>query len=162
MDTTILITYGTRPFAQRIARQLPASLPALFASADEIPELLLNSGQYIRIPHGSSPSYAHELLASCLDNAVTCCLPLGLEEMTSVAEAKQLFMEYGITPLVPDKKQLLQMEVIRNPPKTVEFDVLANGISLLTNESLDAHADLSGVIAFDSFSKKQLICGVGG
>jgi len=73
----ILITFGTRPLAMRIAKRLGADFEILYASSEDIPELLLASGKYAKIPKGLLPTFAHEILKLSLDQQVDYVLPLG-------------------------------------------------------------------------------------
>ena len=61
----------------------------------ELPSTLL-SKMMIQLPNPASASYAHQMLALCLDNEIDHIYPLKKEEEIQLATAKQLFTEYGI------------------------------------------------------------------
>lgn len=61
------------------------------------------------IPNETSASYAHELLAFCLDKGIEEVIPLKELEIKALSEAKVLFAEYGINLLIPDLLQLKKM-----------------------------------------------------
>lgn len=124
----VLITYGTRPLAQRVARLLPAGQPVVFGSADEVPEVLLRTGNYLSIPRSAAPAFVHEVLKVCLDRAVTTLVPLGANECYPMAEAKPLFAEYGIAVAVPDLTELESLVIIENPPRQLPLTLFPNGI----------------------------------
>jgi hypothetical protein len=127
----ILITFGTRPLAMRIAKKLSNRFEVLYASSEEIPELLLKSGNYVSIPKGLLPTFAHELLKLSLDQQVDYVLPLGGFELEPLAEAKVLFEEYQISVLVPDKDILEAFPIIENPPADLPYVLLSKGADLL-------------------------------
>ncbi|MGB3066455.1 hypothetical protein [Sphingobacterium thalpophilum] len=126
----ILITFGTRPLAMRVAKRLAQDFEILYASSEEIPELLLKSGKYFRIPKGLQPTFAHELLKLSLDKQVDYVLPLGGFELESLAEAKTLFDEYQISLLVPDKDKLADIPLMENPPAELPYVLLNKGEDL--------------------------------
>lgn len=133
----ILITYGTRPLAQRLARMLPVTGPIVFGSCEPIPGPMLDSGNYLPIPQGASPAYAHEMLTRCLDHEIDILLPLGKAELQSLTAAKQLFAEYGIRVAVPDPPELEKLPLLENPASGIALEILLDGKSLLENEGSD-------------------------
>lgn len=155
----ILITYGTRPLAQRIGRLLPAPDRIRYGTCESIPQVLLHTGKYLGISHGASPAYAHEMLKHCLDHNVSLLLPLGMVEIGPLAAAKPLFAEYGIRVLIPDLSVLEEMPVMENPGSQVNIDLLADGISLLGKGSEGSPA-LSGVFTdgTEAMAKPALCC----
>ena len=67
--------------------------------------------KFIKIPAGdSSSSFAHLLLTICLDQQIEKVFPLRKVEILALSEARQLFDEYGIKIMVPDKT-LLQLPI---------------------------------------------------
>ena len=62
----------------------------------ELPSTML-SKMMIQLPSPSSSSYAHEMLALCLDKEIDHIYPLKKEEQAQLAIAAQLFKEYGIS-----------------------------------------------------------------
>src|SRR3546814_15602118 len=96
MTNRVLITQGTRPFAQRVGKLLQTHYKVQFGSADEVPQVLLQTGNYIQFPGVDTAAFEHELLRSCLDNRIDVVIPLGAKEIDLLARAQQLFAEYGI------------------------------------------------------------------
>lgn len=150
----ILITYGTRPLAQRLGRLLSAEDRVHYGTSESIPQILLDTAKYLGIPHGASPAYAHEMLKRCLDHNVRLLLPLGVAEIGPLAAAKPLFAEYGIRVLIPDLYVLEELPVIENPGSQVDIDLLAAGVSLL-GKAGNGSPELSGVFAFETESSAR-------
>ncbi|MEI2275053.1 hypothetical protein OHD16_23180 [Sphingobacterium sp. ML3W] len=153
----ILITFGTRPLAMRIARKLSDSFEVLYASSEEIPELLLKSGNYAVIPKGWLPTFAHEVLKLSLDQQVDYVLPLGGFELEPLAEAKVLFDEYQISVLVPDKDILETFSIIENPPADLPYVLLSKGNNLLGEEIYENTLD-GLLVTSDSAEEFALVC----
>ena len=61
----------------------------------EVPQFML-SAKMVKLPDPAEPSYAHQMLTLCLDNAVTTIYVLDTGEAAQLAETQQLFAEYGI------------------------------------------------------------------
>lgn len=137
MKKRILITFGTRGLGQRIAKLLEHEFDVFFASSEEIPSLLLNSGKYFKIPAGLMPTYAHEVLKISLDVHIDYVLPLGGYEFEPLAEAKVLFEEYDIKVIVPDHDVLQDYFVIENPTKELSLVLLVDGKSLFDDFEMD-------------------------
>lgn len=153
----ILITFGTRPLAMRIAKKLAGKFEVLYASSEEIPELLLKSGNYESIPKGLLPTFAHEVLKLSLDQQVDYVLPLGVFELEPLAEAKVLFEEYQIAVLVPDKDMLGTFPIIENPPAELPYVLLSKGNNLLEDDV--AENTLDGLLVrSDSEEDFALVC----
>ncbi|KKO90873.1 hypothetical protein AAW12_13060 [Sphingobacterium sp. Ag1] len=153
----ILITFGTRPLAMRIAKRLGADFEILYASSEDIPELLLASGKYTKIPKGLLPTFAHEILKLSLDQEVDYLLPLGGFELEPLSTAKVLFEEYQISVLVPDKQLLETIPVLENPPADLPYRLLSKGTNLL--DSTRFERPLDGLfVASDSGEDLALIC----
>lgn len=142
MKKRILITFGTRGLGQRIAKLLEHEFDVFFASSEEIPSLLLNSGKYFKIPAGLMPTYAHEVLKISLDQHIDYVLPLGSYEFEPLSEAKVLFEEYDIKVIVPSHYVLQDYFVIENPSKELSLVLLIAGKSLLNDfETVDSSMD---------------------
>jgi hypothetical protein len=153
----ILITFGTRPLAMRVAKRLAKSYSILYASSEEIPALLLQSGNYVRIPKGLLPTFAHEVLKLSLDQQVDYVLPLGDLELEPLAEAKTLFEEYQIAVLVPDKDKLKETHVIENPPAELPYVLLYKGTDLFGGDTHE-HTSEGLFVASDSGEDYALAC----
>lgn len=159
MAGPVLITWGTRPFAQRVAKLLPAAQPVLFCAADELPEVLLRSGNYLRAPRADSPAFVHEMLKICLDNNVKTLIPLGSNELYAMAEARQLFSEYGIAIWVPEVIDLAELAVIENPPRQLPLLLLHKGNTVTGAREDEQYDTLSGVFTpSDSGDELALCC----
>ncbi|MGE8428246.1 MAG: hypothetical protein ACN6O7_10230 [Sphingobacterium sp.] len=153
----ILITFGTRPLAMRIAKRLGADFEILYASSEDIPELLLASGKYAKIPKGLLPTFAHEVLKLSLDQEVDYVLPLGGFELEPLSTAKVLFEEYQISVLVPDKQLLETIPVMENPPAELPYKLLSKGNNLLDSTRFDRPLD-GLFVTSDSGEDLALIC----
>lgn len=153
----ILITFGTRPLAMRIAKKLSGSFEVLYASSEEIPALLLKSGNYAVIPKGLLPTFAHEVLKLSLDQQVDYVLPLGGFELEPLAEAKVLFDEYQISVLVPDKDILGTFAIIENPPADLPYVLLSKGTDLLGEGHYENSLD-GLLVRSDSAEEFALVC----
>ena len=160
MADYMLITQGTQPFAQRLGRQLAAGRQVLFGAADGLPEVLLRSGNYVRLPHVDTSAFTHEMLKVCLDHGVTHLVPLGISELRPLLEAKILFGEYGVSVLLPDSRVFDELTHFENPPAQLPLVVLEDGkpIDQLEPEEI-ADASLSGVyVRSDSGDTFALCC----
>lgn len=155
----MLITQGTRLFAQRLARQLSGKHRVLFGATDEMPEVLLRSGNYVRIPHADVPAFAHEMLKVCLDSGVERLIPLGKQELQPLLEAKVLFGEYGVRILLPEKEVFDTLVCFENPPVQLPVLVLENGQSINQATPEKMNPALSGTfILADSGDEVALCC----
>lgn len=151
MDT-ILITYGTQPFAQRIGRLLSSRYEIAYASSEPFPDILLKQN-YHRIPTGANPTFAHEILKLCLDKGYQIILPLGKMEGQPLNEARVLLEEYGIAVLLP--RDLEDCFFIENPSGAVH--VLKSGKDMLTGEQL-CDSPFSGVGMMSDSDEEPILC----
>ena len=150
----LLITFGTRPLAQRISKMLQDKFEILFSTSEEVPSFLASN--YLKIPTGVNPTYAHEILKLSLDRQVDHVLPLGLSEIQTISEAKILFEEYGIQLLCPDRETLEEVFVLENPNSSVELSLFFNGISL--NNTKDFYGGISGLYAVSDEGDDVALC----
>jgi len=153
----ILITHGIRPFAQRVARQLSGERRVVFGTADELPDVLLNSGKYISLPNASSSAFVHEMLKVCLDHPIATVIPLGKLELARLLEAKILFDEYGIQLLLPQRQVMDKLMIIENPPTQLPLIILEKG-SVITGDSRQWDAALSGVFTPSDSGDEMALC----
>lgn len=123
----ILITYGTRPLAQRLQKLLHQQ-QITFATCEEVPSIFAN--RYHNIPHAANPVFAHEVLKSCLDLNTDYVLPLHPAEITVLKDTQVLFDEYGIQILVPESEH--ETESVQNPPSDYPLELFCQGKSLLS------------------------------
>lgn len=159
MQNNVLITHGIRPFAQRIARTLPEAYRPFFGSAEDIPSVLLNRDNFLRIPQVNEPVFIHEVLKRCLDNGIVSVIPLGIDELYPLAEARPLFSEYGIEIWVPDVTALAELPVIPNPSKQLPLVLLCDGMAITDGNRDRRFEGLSGVFTpSDSGDELALCC----
>lgn len=102
----ILITAAATAQAYHLQRLLNTDDSIYLADYEELPQVVLKGTKFLKIPSGNSPSFAHLLLTVCLDNDIEKVFPLRSEEVIALAEARQLFDEYGIKLMVPDKSEI--------------------------------------------------------
>ncbi|WP_166335427.1 hypothetical protein [Sphingobacterium chungjuense] len=140
--STILLTYGTRPIAQRIIKLLNTKHQLILATNEEIPSVL--SHAYKSIPNPANPVFAHEMLKICLDQSIDLVLPLGESEIAVLGPSTILFEEYGISILLPSMNP--QLEIAKQVPSETPLQVVQNGKSLL-DESQSPDAIENGVYA---------------
>lgn len=151
MDS-ILITLGTRPFAQRIGRLLSSRYEVVYASSEPFPDILLKQ-HYHRIPTGTNPTFAHEVLKLCLDSGCQMILPLSKIELQALHEARILLDEYDITVLLPH--DLESCFILENPSGPVR--ILRSGKDMLTDEQL-TDAGFSGVGMLSDSGEEPVLC----
>lgn len=137
--SNILITYGTRPLAQRAGKIAQQLHHTLFATCEEIPSIFAST--YHKIPHGANPVFAHELLKLCLDQGVDYILPMEPSECTTLADTRVLFEEYGISVLLPT--DFNNIATVQNPPSNYPMELFHNGKSLWS--ATDKQANKSGL-----------------
>ncbi len=65
-------------------------------------EIMTRSGKMLKLPDPRNTSYAHQMLALCLDKDINNIHVLRQAEADQLLEAKTLFSEYGIGILVAD------------------------------------------------------------
>lgn len=159
MKKRILITFGTRGLGQRIAKLLDDKFEIFFASSEEIPSLLLNSGKYFKLPAGLMPTYAHEVLKISLDHEIDYVLPLGGYEFEPLAVAKILFEEYDIKVIVPAQDVLQDYYVIENPPKDLSLTLLVDGQSLIDDFTTE-RPGLDGLFVVSDSGDDFALCAV--
>ncbi|MGJ1195364.1 hypothetical protein ACR777_01020 [Sphingobacterium spiritivorum] len=157
MSEKLLITYGTRGLAQRIARLMENRISVQLASSEDIPGILVTSGKVIQIPAGGQSTYAHEVLKVSLDQDISYILPLGKDEVSVLAEAEVLFEEYGIRLLLPGKELMPDIFVLENPDKDMAINILLDGKDLLSGEQIRNNG-LSGAFVLSDSGEEQALC----
>jgi hypothetical protein len=90
-----LITGAATSMAYKVKNSLAAE-NIILGDFAELPTVML-SKTMIQIPNPASPSYAHEMLALCLDKEIDHIYALKTEEQDQLNIAKQLLAEYGIS-----------------------------------------------------------------
>lgn len=152
MKDNILITLGTRPFAQRVGKLLSSHYGVVYASSEPFPDILLKQ-HYHRIPTGTNPTFVHEVLKLCLDKGYQMILPLSKIELQPLHEARILLEEYRITVLLP--RNLEDCFILENPAGPIR--VLKAGKDMLTDERF-ADADFSGVGMLSDTGEEPILC----
>lgn len=157
-----MITAALQAFAQRLAKQIQqgTDLEIMFAESEAIPSALLQGQKYKQIPQAVAPTFVHELLRLCLDGEIDYLLPLRRKEMQALAASKQLFAEYGITLLGPDKSILEELSFLDNPDKTLPIQVLLQGKDLLSPVFYESLIDLSGAYVVSDSGEDVLLVGL--
>lgn len=124
--STILLTYGTRPIAQRIVKLLSAHHQLILATNEEVPSVLAHT--YKSIPNPANPVFAHEMLKLCLDQGIDLILPLGAAEIEVLSGSSILFEEYGINIVRPFLSP--QQEIIKQIPAGAPLLIVHDSKSL--------------------------------
>jgi hypothetical protein len=119
---SILITAATCPEAYRLRRLLDFE-KVTFADYTEMP--LLPGFKQVLIPSAETASFAHVLLSTCLDLGITEIYPLRMREVLELAQTRQLFLEYGILPVIPSDEFLRRLSSFR--PNSDELSIVKNG-----------------------------------
>lgn len=89
-------------------------------------------------------------------------IPLGIEELYPLAEARPLFSEYNIDIWVPDVTTLANLPMIENPPKQLRLMVLNEGRVIAGGRTDKQFEGLSGVFTpSDAGDELALCCIVG-
>lgn len=158
MERRVLITQGTRPFAQRVGKLLPSPYQVRFGSADEIPQVLLQTGHYIQFPGVDTAAFEHELLRACLDNGIEVVIPLGEQEIDLLARAKQLFAEYGIAIWMPDAAHPGELVLVSNPERHLPLVVLDRGVVVSEGQQGEQPGTLSGVFTRRISTEALALC----
>lgn len=91
----ILITAATTAEAYQLKNKLNSD-GVILGDHLELPDLMLKSGRMIKLPDPASNAYSHQMLTLCLDRNFDEIYPLRENERLLLAEAGQLFEEYGI------------------------------------------------------------------
>ena len=90
-----LITAATSAQAYKLKNSLNSTYIILGDYMD-LPAIMLKNANMIKLPSPASASYAHEMLTLCLDKQINSVYTLKDEERRLLAEAEQLFREFGI------------------------------------------------------------------
>ncbi|MDR3695905.1 hypothetical protein [Mucilaginibacter sp.] len=90
-----LITAATSAQAYQLKNSLN-SADIILGDYLELPAIMLKNANMIKLPNPASASYVHEMLTLCLDKQIKTVYAIRDSELTLLAEAGQLFSEYGI------------------------------------------------------------------
>jgi hypothetical protein len=91
-----LITAATSAKAYKLKNMLNSG-DVILGDHRELPNIMLEKSNMIKLPNPASASYTHEMLTLCLDKQIDKVYALGEEEFTQLNTAKQLFGEYGVS-----------------------------------------------------------------
>lgn len=159
MVSRVLITQGMRPFAQRVGKLLQGQYTVQFGAAEEIPQVLLHTGNYIQFSGVDAAAFEHELLRACLDNGIDAVIPLGEREIGLLARTQQLFAEYDIAIWMPDVTYPDELKLLRNPERHLPLVVLDHGVAVGGgDQSFVQPTELSGVFARPMPSETLALC----
>ena len=150
----ILITYGTRPLAQRVSKLLASKYAVVYGSSEIFPDVLLK-GDYRKIPTGLNPTFAHELLKLCLDEGCRFILPLGKQELAALHQARVLFSEYGVNVLIPEN--IDEMLILENPEQGLPLQVFNDGVDLVSGRKIDID-NFSGIGLLSDDQRSVILC----
>ena len=141
-----LITAASHSQAYKLERLLALS-DVTFADYQDLPQLAYPGKKLLKIPAGNSPSYAHEMLDLALNSGISRIFPLYTEEILPLAEARQLFAEYGISVIVPSLLWVKKHAEMRSA-QAGELLVLEGGRTLAGNLPMHVllpEEDLTGI-----------------
>jgi hypothetical protein len=100
----ILITAASTAQAHKLSRFVDAREKVFLGDSEDLPGISLGNKLFTKIPPSNSASFSHLLLAICLDLNINQVFPLKKAEVLALAEARQLFDEYGIKVMVPERR----------------------------------------------------------
>src|SRR5687768_4493249 len=121
-----LITAASYAQAYKLERLLNLS-NVIIADFRDLPQLAYPNKKFMKISEGSSASYAHEMLDMALNAGITKIFPLYKSEILPLAEARQLFLEYGISVIVPSILWLKGLNNRVDTLQTGDFVVIEEG-----------------------------------
>lgn len=150
----VLITFGTRPLAQRIGNMLSTDYEVCYGSSEPFPDVLKNKN-YRALANAANPAFVHELLKLCLDEAIDMVLPLGQAELQPLIESRVLLAEYGVELLVP--QDLESCFVIENPNKDFKLQVFKEGRDIMSGELL-GNEGFSGAGLLSDSGEECMLC----
>ena len=130
----ILITAAVTAQAYKLRSLLSSETTLIFADQGDVPVLPGREHLFLTIPSADSTSFAHEMLTLCLDHQIDYVYPLRRAEVIALAEAKQLFEEYGIKVVVPGKSENVSFE----------SSLPANGKILIVYQKENMLVDVAG------------------
>ena len=114
---SVLITAASHSAAYKLERLLRAP-NLVFADFIELPHLTRSGRNFVKIPKGNSASFAHQILDLALNEGIIKILPLYADEIFPLAESRQLFLEYGISVIVPNINWFEGQSLIQNASDT--------------------------------------------
>ncbi len=114
---SVLITAGSHSAAYKLERLINES-EVIFADHLELPQLTFSGRKFVKIPAGNSASFAHQVLDLALNEGVKKIFPLHADEIIPFAESRQLFLEYGISVIVPSKSWFERNPLLKSNSKT--------------------------------------------
>ena len=108
----VLITAAATAHAYTVKALLETNNDIILGDHADLPQFMLQSKKLLKTPNPAGNAFAHSMLSFCLDNQITKVYPLRRAELLPLAQARQLFAEYGIYLCLPQldivKKSLVQ------------------------------------------------------
>lgn len=141
----ILLTSALSSLGLRVSKLLSDKFELVLASSTEIPSLLKEN--YFPLVEASHLSFSHIVLSLAMDNNCHFILPLEQSEIVALSESTTLFEEYGITILAPNREQLSEVNVLKNPSKQFDLVLLSNGEDLISSRSFKLRANGLGILS---------------
>ncbi len=146
----VLITAASHAEAYRLERLIQPP-DVVFADYHKLPGFSFSSRRFIRIPQGNANTYAHEVLTVCLDLGIDKIYPLYSDEIWPLAQAQQLFDEYGIELVIPSLNWL-KTNSFKEAASVENLLILEKGI--ITAGSMPQNAALPEISASGIFTWK--------
>src|SRR5690606_1429922 len=104
------------------------------------------------------PTFVHEVLRRCMDNAIELVIPLGMAELYPMAAARPLFAEYDIALCVPEMAALAELMIVENPPREMPLSILQEGAAIAGNTPGMQQGALSGVFTPSDTDHDMALC----
>lgn len=139
-----LITAANSAQAQQLKKILLLE-DAILGDYHDIPDLLVQTGKWIKTPSPKSTAFVHQMLSLCLDKQINKVYALRRSELLPLAEARQLFDEFDIKLIIPTKDIIDNNiphqvigggVVIVEKGRVVEGDFL-NAVALLQDKTIN-------------------------
>lgn len=158
----ILLTCGTESFTQRVSsafKQADPEISLFFASSEEFPEVLKNTGKYFSLPAVDSDVFVHELLKLCLYLEIDYLIPLDSREVENLNKQRILFEEYGMEVFIPHS--LKDVEALINPPKGIPLLFYKEGKPVFildgNQKGREMHESFQGILSFND-EEEVFVC----
>lgn len=140
----MLITCGTQPFAQRVAKKWKRKLEFHFATYEELPGPLL-VGRYYQIQSVDHVTYSYTILNLCLDKKIDYVLPLSYDEAVELQKVSVLFEEYGIKILSPIFHLPSRLIHSQDLTRDSVLDIVVDGYSMISKKVVTS-GGISGLV----------------
>lgn len=91
----VLITGASTAVAYQLKSKIGAQ-QVILGDYTDLPGVMLQSGQMVKLPAPTDPAYVHKILSLCMDRGITHVYTTHQSEFELLHQANQLFEEYGI------------------------------------------------------------------